>query len=767
MRRPVADPSPRPFAGEPPLVVAAALLGACVASRFLAIAAAPGEIDEAVFAGAVHRFDMADLSPQAPGFPVWILLGRALLPFVSGAFQALAVAATLLSCVALPALYLWGRRLVGGWAALGAAVFAAFLPVVWVNGGRAFSDSPSTALFLAALAALGAASERAASGRPGAVAFGVLAGLAAAAGAGVRPHLVLAFGPLLLVEALLLVRSRPSRPVAAALVASGLAGTSAWLAWLLKQTGGVQGFLAGIDERASFRSEAFETGRFGSLLDSFLVRDFLAWPLALGVLLLALLGLGATARRAPRAALAILLVLGPAFYSLWFLHSREMSRYSVPFVLVLALPVAAGVDVLFRRPPLGLAGMVVGAALAGRASWGEVRHGATNPTPPSAAIDTLSLYGHPGRETIVSDGIFNAFLRLERWERRLRVWPLSDEYLLRPYVQRNRQLVRLADFTTEGDSPDRRDPAWRVFRHEGRVARALGNGRLFAVAVRDPAPPLFGPGFGPRESAPGRPSTRWAGPDARLIVPGLQGPPVALLRGVRHDREGATTLRARDAETGRIVLERRIEPGEFEVAFLPQPIYGPLPKPREIVLSCDRPEAVPVAPGLARPSRGCFLFREATFSISPEEIWERLGEERLLDLGRPSDAWADLEGFHEREVHERSGASWRWTSGRAAFTWVPVLGLEPGEIVLRARTPGASGVRVDVAFDGRAAGSVEVPPGDFAEVRLRLDASARERLRAGDPVRITLATPVLIPQDAGLGGDPRRLGIALDRVLVR
>ncbi len=767
MREIVADPTPRPSAGEPPPVLAVALLGAVIASRFLAIAAAPGEIDEAVFAGAVHRFDIADLSPQAPGFPVWILLGRALLPLAPGAFHALAVAATLLSCLGLPALYLWGRRLVGGWAALGAAVFAAFLPVVWVNGGRAFSDTPSTALFLASLAALGAASARAVSGRPGAVSLAVLAGLAAAAGAGVRPHLVLAFGPLLLVEALLLVRSRSGRPVAAALVASGLAGTAAWLAWLLKQTGGVRGFLAGIDERASFRSGAFETGRFGSILDSFLVRDFLSWPLALVIALLALLGLGATFRRLPRGAAALLLVLAPAFYSLWFLHSREMSRYSVPFVLVLALPVAAGVEVLVRRPPLGLAAMVAGAALAGRASWGEVRYGATNPTPPSAAIDALSLYGHPGRETIVSDGIFNAFLRLERWEKRLRVWPLSDDILLREGVRRNRRLVRLADFTSEGDSPDRTDPAWRVFRHEGRVARALGNGRLFVVAVRDPAPPLFGPGFGPRESVPGRPSTRWAGPEARLIVPGLQGPPVALVRGVRYAHEGATTLRARDAETGQIVLERRIDPGEFEVAFLPQPIYGPLPKPRELVLSCDRPEAVPEAPGLVRPSRGCFLFREATFSLPPEEIWERLGEERLLDFGRPRDAWANLEGFHDREVHEKSGASWRWTSGRASFTWFPVPDLEPGEIVLRARTPSGAGVRVDVAFDGRAAGNVEIPPGDFAEVRIPLDPPARERLRAGDPVRITLATPVLVPRDAGLGGDPRRLGIALDRVLLR
>ena len=59
---------------RPPFALAAFLLGAAVASRFAAIAAAPGEIDEAVFAGAVTRFDLFDLSPQAPGFPVWILL---------------------------------------------------------------------------------------------------------------------------------------------------------------------------------------------------------------------------------------------------------------------------------------------------------------------------------------------------------------------------------------------------------------------------------------------------------------------------------------------------------------------------------------------------------------------------------------------------------------------------------------------------------------------------------------------------------------------
>ena len=117
------------------------------------------------------------------------------------------------------------------------------------------------------------------------------------------------------------------------------------------------------------------------------MRDFLSWRRALVVVVLAVVGLAATARRAPRAAVDLLLVLVPAFLSLWFLHSRAMSRYSVPFVLVLALPAAAGAGALLRRPQLGLAAMLAGAALFGRQAWPEVRYGATSETPPAAAID--------------------------------------------------------------------------------------------------------------------------------------------------------------------------------------------------------------------------------------------------------------------------------------------------------------------------------------------------------------------------------------------
>ncbi len=766
MRVPVRFPASRPRPHDPSFPLVAAILGAVVATRFLAIAASPGEIDEAVFSGAVTRFDLARLSPQAPGFPVWILIGRGLLRFVPSPFLALTVAATLLSCVSLVALFLWGRRLVGGWAALAGTAFAASLPVVWVNGGRAFSDSPSTALFLAALAALAAATQRTEAGRR-AWPFALVAGLFAAAGAGVRPHLVLAFGPLLLVEAVRLSRDRRGRPAAAALVGAGLAGTLAWGLWLLGEAGGIPGFLAAVGERAAFRSHAFATGTFGTFLDSFLVRDFLSWRRALVVLALAAIGMVATARRSPRAATTLLLVLVPTFLSLWFLHSRAMSRYSVPFVLVLSLAVAAGAGALLRRPPLGLAAMLAGAAVFGRLAWPEVRYGATNQTPPASAIDQIARYGHPGRESLIADGVFASFLRTEIWEGRLKVWGLTDDLLLAPVPRINKRLVRLADFTDEPDSPDRSDPVWRTWFHGGRVADALGNRRLLAVAVRDPAPPLFGPGFGLRERGSGQFSVRWAGPEARLIIPGLEGPPVALLRGQRQHTEGSTILTVRDGETGRTLLTRHLAPGAFELAIIPVPVFGPLPRPREVVLSCDRPQALPALQGATRPSAGCFLIREATFSAPPETLWERLGEERILDLGRPRDAWGALDGFHERETDARSGLTMRWTSGRSSFAWVPVTGLSPREIAFRAKAPGDSPVSVTVSIGGVPAGRVVVLPGDFAEARLNLAEPARIRMAGAEPVRIELESPVFVPKAAGLGDDPRELGIVLDRVVVR
>ena len=744
---------------RPPFALAAFLLGAAVASRFAAIAAAPGEIDEAVFAGAVTRFDLFDLSPQAPGFPVWILLGRLLRPLVTGPYEALTVASTLLAALAIPALYCWARARVGGWAALGGTLLYASLPVVWANGGRAFSDTPSTAFFVLALAALVLA-ERG----PGSRGLSISAGLLAAAGAGVRPHLALAFGPLLVVETIRAFRRRKAD--AAAFLLAGAAGTAAWGSWLLAQAGGIGGLRASVAERAGFRSHAFATGKFGTFADSFLVRDFVSPKRAVVVALLAAAGLAYLWIRRRRGAVDLLLFLVPTFLSLWFLHSRAMSRYSVPFALGVALLVAAGAEGLLRKRPLGFLAVALLAALFGREGWIEAREGALHPPPPSAAIAHLESYGHAGRETIVADDDFQAFLRTERWEGRLVAWGYLDSELVGGPLQMNRRLVRLSDFTAEPDDPPSGDPLWRVWWRGGRVAEALGNRRLMTVAVRDPAPPLFGPGFGVKESAPGVPSFRWAGKSARLIVPGLDGPPVAYLVGERPGDGGPTRLVVTDAETGREVLSRTVDPGPFELAIADRPVYGPLERPRHFLLSCDRPVPLPPMEGGMRPKEGCFVFREATRSFPRERMWERLGGEYRLDVGAKDDFRAGLEGFYGRETAADVGADFRWTSGRASLLWAPRPGFAPRQLAVRAMTTGGP-VAVEVSVGGHPAGRLQLPGEGFAEGRVDLSGLALEALVGTDPVRIVLTSPTVSPRSAGKGDDPRELGIAIDRILLR
>jgi len=756
---------------EPPIVMAAFVIGAVAASRFLALAHSPGEIDEAVFSGAVTRFDLFDLSPQAPGFPVWILLGRALLPFCVTPFNALATASTVLAACSVPALYLWGRRVVGGWSALAGVVLAYALPVVWVNGGRAFSDTPATALFLGALACLANVEERRSPNQTRwrdivsarrARLFALAAGLLAAAGCGVRPHLLLGFLPLLIVWTFRIM-ARPGRADAAfTFVLSALAGTAAWGVWLFAQAGGATGLFASLSERAGFRAHAFATGTVGTLLDSFLVRDFLSWRRAVAVLAIAGTGLALLAVRKRRGALDLALVLVPLFLSLWLLHSRAMSRYSVPFVLVLCLAVGAGLEFLLRRGFLAFGAACIVALFFAREAWPEVRASAREETPPVAALRTLERYVHPGRETIVADPAFHAFLRTERWEGRLVVWGYSDEELVQAPRQMNKRLVRLADFTGETGAPDVSDPAWRSWRRGGLVAEALGNRRLLAVAVRDPAPPLFGPGFGVRESAPGLPSFRWAGPAAHLYVPADQGPLCAVLSGDRPAEAGETILRVTEAGSGRLILTRQVAPGPFGLAIVPRAVVGPMPGPAEYVLACDRPKDLPPLEGAKRPAKGCFTFREATFSYAPEALWARQATRLVADLGAPADGRFDPEGFFGREKTGDTGLDLRWTTGDASIVFSPVPGFTPARLVLRARAV-ASPVDVALSVGGIPAGTLRVAQG-FGEVSLQLPSEAARALSGPEPVRLSFRVPTTVPKNAGVGEDTRALGIGIDRI---
>ncbi len=758
---------------DPPTAIVVLVLGLLVASRIPALARSPGEIDEAIFAGAVTQFDLFQLSPQGPGFPLWILIGRALLPVFVTPFNSLATASTILAGVMLPALYLWGRRTVGGWAALGATVFAAALPVVWVNGGRAFADTPGTAFCLLSAGLLSLALERRGTeptrwreyvAARRARILAALAGLAAAAGFGVRPHLVLGFGLLFLIFAVRLLRRADRRDAGVTFLGAAIAGSLAWVAWLLAEAGGPVGFWRSVTERAGFRAHALATAHIGGLLDSFLVRDFLSPPRALVFWLVAAAGVVALVKRRSRAAMDLPAVLLPLFGSLWWLHNRTMSRYSVPFALVASLLFGAGLEAIFRRRVFAFLAAVSAAGFFVIENGPEVLRSAEETTPPMAAIEYLERYTHPGRETIVADEPFHAFLRTEIWEGRLAVWGYTTTDFVSGFVQRNKRLVRLADFTSDLEPQSRSDPGWKTWFRGGLVAESLGNGRLLVVGVRDPAPPLFGPGFGVTEEEPGRPAFHWAGPEARLVVPGLEGPPVALLTGERNGDAGETTLRVRDAVTGETVLTRTIAPGPFEIAIVPRPIFGPLPQPVVYVLSCDRPVPLSKLEGAARPPLGCFRILEATYSIPPEELWARRGERYELVIGAPSDRRAGLSGFHARERNEKTGLEMRWTSGEATAIFSPVPGFVPRRLFLRVRPPGGAAVQVHVGVTGVPCGEILVPPGGFEERGVDLPEIVRAHFRGADPVVITLSSPTWNPKSAGKGDDDRPLGVGLTRI---
>jgi hypothetical protein len=362
----------------------------------------------------------------------------------------------------------------------------------------------------------------------------------------------------------------------------------------------------------------------------------------------------------------------------------------------------------------------------------------------------------------VADSDFHAFLRTERWEHRLVVWGYLDEEFVQAPRQMNRRLVRLADFTGETGAPNLVDPLWRSYKMSGRVAEALGNRRLLTVAVRDPAPPLFGVGFGAKESVPGEPSFRWAGTAAHLYVPADQGPLCAVLSGERPGDVGETRLRVTEAGSDRLLLERRIAPGPFDLAIVPRAIFGPMPGPSEYVLSCDRAKDLPPLEGAKRPAKGCFTIREATYSHAPEALWPRQGPRLVADLGAFDDGRFDPEGFFGREKAADTGLDLRWTTETASIAFSPVPGFTPSQLILRARSV-AEPVDVDVSVGDVPAGSIRVTVG-LAEVSLPLKSETQRALEGPEPVRLWFHASTTVPKDAGKGDDTRALGIGVDRV---
>jgi hypothetical protein len=135
--------------------IVAGLTMAIAATRVYALSRSLWDWDEALFSVAVRAYDVTQHHPHPPGFPLFVLAAKFVHLFVANEFRAVQTV-TLLGAIGLfPALFFLARELRFPFAvAAGGAALYCFFPGVWIFGGTAFSDVPSTTLVVVACAFL-------------------------------------------------------------------------------------------------------------------------------------------------------------------------------------------------------------------------------------------------------------------------------------------------------------------------------------------------------------------------------------------------------------------------------------------------------------------------------------------------------------------------------------------------------------------------------------------------------------------------------------
>ncbi len=383
-------------ASIPPLALAAAAWALLVLARALTRAPDPRDWDEVLFVRAVRLgLDLRAGRPHAPGYPLFVEAARGLYAVGVPPFRAAVLtgfAGGVLAPVGLAAL-LAALELPVAAAVLGGALYA-FVPAVWLHGGRPLSDAPAAAAFLFASAALVQALRKS-DGR-------WLAGGAALAALcfGLRPQTAVALLPLAGVTALRFLRRGRLRPVAFAL-ALGLSLSALAYVPVILGSGGWKPFRDKVVAQAVYVRETDSLTR----ADLAKAETWTRWfrdpfgpdALAIAFGLLALVALALAFRRT--------LVCVALFLPLLALTIPYSSLQAAPRYAVVLLPLAAALAAIaierlraFARVPATLlgAGLVGACALVAAPAVLEVAHHAS---PSVAAFRALradpALMGRP------------------------------------------------------------------------------------------------------------------------------------------------------------------------------------------------------------------------------------------------------------------------------------------------------------------------------------------------------------------------------------
>ena len=699
------------------------LLGGLLASRLLLLPSGPWEQDEALLASGVLDFDPAHHMPLPPGFPLWVLLGRVVRVLgVADPLVALQVASAVLSVLAAWALIGAGEPLIGRPLALAAGLAVSFVPGVWFHSVRAFSETPSAALAVVALALWL---------RCGQAGFvpGVVVMTCAAL---VRPPLA----PFFVVTVLLAAwgsRRRPRQLVTAAVAALTLSAVVLTVAAL--EAGG---FAMLVSSSAIHGSEHMALlGTEPSTLTGLgVVRGLGGIAPACTVILVAAIGWFALRRalgwRWWAGSVASLWLA----YLLLFLHNRTYPRYWVLVWLAMALPAAAGLRWLTRRGALAAAVLTVAGVVGASWTWPALRHVHRNRLPVVAAMQTVASEGDG---TLVFEDQLFSFRNLLAREGRLGVASLRVSEI--PPRRLNLAGQPLW-FLTQGDGSDVDSPASEVFQYgcgEPRVWALSQQRFLTARLVRNPVLVWQG------GSIPEWEGTRrfvWCEGRSKLLVPPVDAGGNLTLAAEIHPALGEVEVAAK--VDGIETLRERRHPG-LQVLRIPLPQLD-----KRIELN----QVVPVELTVSREVRFAGDLRKLAvriFRVSVEappytpHAWALFPEERSLVF-----AFATAAGTYPPELLGSPPRPAAWTGPRATLSFPVGDGLVGVELLAARPEP----ARVEVRF-GPSRFLAEVS-NELARVALAVPPEFVRRGRG----ELEITTSTFEPG----GGDTRELGVAVSRV---
>jgi len=713
----------------------------CIITRVIAIPASLWEWDDVLFARALHHFDITAHSPHPPGFPVFVMLGRAGYALLGDEHLAYAAISFFFGSFLSASLFYFYREVFQDSAvALAGALIGTFAPNVWVHGSAPRSDGPALTLGIIGLTL----AIRGLRSRHCLLIAGVVFGLSL----GVRVTLLPVMGPALAFVLLARLRARQWRLVGATL-AIAAAGVLSWYVPLVLYTGWhvYRSALAQHAQYTLFTDSMFATNASAMLafrLHRFFMgiwgTPWIMWVIytcsALGMCLLLL-------RRQWRAVgwLAVSFLPITAF-TLVINTPLAAPLYSLPYIPLFAGLAAFGivraprlVVPAERWPVMAHVGLTLaGGVVIGLILWtypivGMLR---SEKSPPVRAAEYLRKTLDPNRDLLYHDRLFLPHVIFYLPQLKMRHEELvADVNLINPLAD-SRDTYGLTTDPWPG-------VGGRAFRWSSplgaRRLRGLSMGRYFDVYVTGPIeeyPVVFLAGWYPQERR--REETwRWMGDRSETAL------------YVGADR---MTLRLRAAVPRSLIrptVVLRLDGVELD---------------RHIWTSTSIDRTLTV-----RPDRGR-MWSMLTIETDRTVVPSRVGlstDDRELGLECYELGWSPAEGSSPTvtsrnqflgpgwyPLESDGGTSWRWTKERAVAYLPPVVGdgrLEVTMLVPERSDGGRSAVTIEVA--GQVLDRFQPPMGRFTKtyrVPLSLQRSA--------PVEMTLlAEPVT------LAGDPRQVAL--------